>query len=281
MLKFVYYLKLFKYQTYMKIIFFLLSFFLINISLNSQELIKVFDETLTVNSKSNYGGNSHNLAEVILPKKTTAIIYRISIFDKGTGLFDTELIELLKQVGGAKISLATTFAEFGVKSNDNEAVDIHLFNNIYDATDFHHKKEGWSACKSQLNRTNCCVKTSEFLTNRIFFGFKNNNYMQGLDVRLEVVAILDTSLKYDYKYTYQITNGANKELNFLISFDGQNWENATLRNGYIMPINTEKNPIFFKINTDETKKSEYRLQPNERFKIIFNEHMLKWDLTKY
>lgn len=264
----------------MKSLFFLI-LITINFTLNCQELVKVFDETLTVNSKSNYGGSSHNIAEVKLPPKTKEIIYRVSIFDKGTGIFDSELIELLKQVGGPKVALATAFTEYGVKSNDNEAVDIHIFNNVYDATDFQNKKAGWVTCKSQTNRTNCCVKTKDFLTERMFFGFKNNNYMQGLDVRLEVVAIIDTSLKYDYKYTFQILNDANKELNFNISKDGVNWENATLRNGYLMPINTESKDLFFRIQTDEFKKSEYRLQPNERFKIILNEQAQKWDLTKY
>jgi len=253
------------------------------LSLNTiaQDLVKAFDETLTVNSKSNYGGNSHNIGEVKLPPKTIAIIYRVTIFKKGAGIFDSELYETLKQFGSSKVALATSFAEYAIKSNDNEAVDINIFNNVYDATEFHQKKEGWTACKSQANRINCCVKTSDFLTNRIFFGFKNNNYMQGLDVRLEVVAVVDTNLNYDYKYTYQISNETDRELTFSLSGDGQKWVNYSLRNGYTLPLNTEQNVIYFVIQTDDTKKSQYKLQPNERFKIIHNKKELKWDLMKY
>jgi len=252
------------------------------LNLSAQELVQVTDETLTVNSTTSITGNSRNKTEVTLPEKTKAYIYRISIFPKGKGAVNNSLFDLLKQIGGANISIATSFAQFAIKNNDNASVDAFIFNNTYDADNFYSKKDGnWSACKSMTNRVSCCFSTNECMGRQIFFGFKNNNIMQGLDVKLEIVALIDTSLRSDYKYSYTIDNSANKELKYLISTDNLNWQETSLRDGYQKIYTFEQKEIYFKIKTDNFKFSAYKLTPNERYRIFWNTKLAKWDLMRY
>ena len=252
------------------------------LSSRSQDLVQVTDETLTVNSTTAMSGYTRNKTEVTLPEKTKAYIYRISIFPKGKTSVDNSLFDLLQQMGGAKVSLATSFAQFAIKNNDNSAVDAFIFNNTYDADNFFAKKDGnWNACKSLPNRVSCCFSTKDCIGRQIFFGFRNNNLMQGLDVKLEVVALIDTSLKSDYKYSYTIENAGNRELKYSISLDNVKWEETSLRNGYQQTFTFEKQEIYFRIRTDNFKLSSYKLTPNERYRIVWNTNLSKWDLERF
>jgi hypothetical protein len=250
--------------------------------ISAQELVQVTDETITVNSTTAMTGYTRNKTEVTLPEKTKAYIYRISIFPKGKSAVDNSLFELLKQMGTANISIATSFAQLAIKNNDNFSVDAFIFNNTYDADNFYDKKDNnWSSCKSMTNRVSCCFSTKECIGREIYFGFRNNNIMQGLDVKLEIVAIVDSTLKSDYKYSYTIDNGSNKVLKYFISLDNNNWEETSLRSSYQQVYTFEQREIYFKIKTDNFKFSTYKLTPNERYKIFWNEKLQKWDLTRY
>lgn len=185
-------------------------------------------------------------------------------------------------MGGANVSLSTSLAQFAIRNNDNTAVDAFIFNNTYDSENFYSKKDNnWSACKSMMNRVNCCFSTKECIGKEIFFGFRNNNIWQGLDVKLEIVALVDTSLKVDYKYSYTIDNGSGKELRYFLSIDNINWQETSLRNGYQQVFTVEQKVIFFKIKTDDFKFSMYKLIPNERYRIFWNRNLYKWDLKKF
>lgn len=103
------------------------------------------------------------------------------------------------------ISLASSFTKFAIKNNDNNAVDAFIFNNVFDAENFYAKKDGnWTSCKIMMNRGNRCFMSKECLANKIYFGFRNNNTMQGLSVRLEVVAIVDSNSQVSFKYHIQL-----------------------------------------------------------------------------
>lgn len=251
-------------------------------SVFAQTLVQVTDEMLTVNSTTAMSGYTRNKTQVTLPEKAKAYIYRISIFPKGKSSVDNSLFDLLQQMGGAKVSLATSFAQFAIKNNDNSSVDAFIFNNTYDADNFFVKKDGnWNACKSMFNRVSCCFSTKDCIGREIYFGFRNNNVMQGLDVKLEVVALIDSSLKSDYKYSYTIENSSNKELKYSLSTDNANWQEATLRNGYQQTFTFEQSEIYFRIRTDNFKVSSYKLTPNERYRIIWNTNLAKWDLERF
>lgn len=266
-------------KTHIKLIILLLFF---ASELYSQELIQVTNEVLTVNSTTAYSGYTRNKTEVNLPEKTIGYIYRISISPKGSSLADNSLFDLLESMGDIKISLASSFAKFAIKNNDNNAVDAFIFNNTFDADNFYAKNDGnWSACKSMMNRASCCFASKECISNKIYFGFRNNNAMQGLDVKIEVVALVDKNSTIDYKYSYSINNSANIELKYSLSLDNINWEEKSLRNGYLQNLSLEQKEIYFRINSENSKVVKYKLTPNERYKIFWNAKLLCWDLTRY
>lgn len=253
-----------------------------NTNLYAQQLIQVTDETITVNSTTSLTGNSRNKTEVALPEKTKAYIYRISIFPKGKSKVDNSLLDLLTEMGGANVSMAASFAQFAIKNNDNSSIDAFIFNNTFDADNFYNKKDGdWNACKTMTNRVSCCFSTKDCIGPKIFFGFKNNNIMQGLDVKLEIVALIDTSLKSDYQYSYTIRNSSNTEVKYMLSLDNINWKELSLRNDYNQTFTFHQEEIYFKIKTDSFKSSTYKLIPNERYRIFWNTSLAKWDLTRY
>jgi hypothetical protein len=250
--------------------------------LPAQELVQVTDEMLTVNSTTSALGHTRNKAEVSLPEKVKGYIYRISIFPKGKTVVDNSLFDLLKQAGGSNISLASSFAQFAIRNNDNNAIDAFIFNNVYDAENFYARKDGsWSYCKSLLNRSSCCFATTECIGRQLFFGFRNNNIMQGLDVKLEIVAMVDTAMKASYHYSYTINNAADRELKYSISTDNIHWQESTLRNGYQQTFTFEQQEIYFRIQTGDLKMAAYKLIPNERYKIIWNVNAGKWDMARY
>ena len=161
-------------------------------SIYAQELVQVTDETLTVNSVTAMTGYTRNKTEVTLPDRTSGYIYRISVFPKGTNPAGPSLFSLLKKLGSSNISLASSFAEYAIANNDNSSVDAFIFSSPDDANNFYAKKDGyWNACKSMPNRVSCCFATKECMGKEVYFGFRNNNIMKGLDVKLEVVALVE------------------------------------------------------------------------------------------
>lgn len=253
-----------------------------NCEILSQELIQVIDETLVVNSSTAIGGNTRNKTEVTLPEKTKAYIYRISIFPKGESSIANSLFDLLQQMGGANVAMASSFTQFAIKNSNNNAVDAFIFNNTYDSDNFYAKRdESWSACKSMANRVNCCFSTKECIGKQVFFGFRNNNITQGLEVKLEIVAVVDNSMEADYKYSYTIENPTGRDLKFQISTDKTNWKDYNLRDGYKQIFTFEQQEIYIRIYTDRLKFSSYKLGPNDRYRIIWNTVLQKWDIIKF
>lgn len=261
---------------------FILGLLLITTKIFSQELIQVTEETITVNSTSAINGYTRNITSVTLPEKTKGYIYRLSIVKKGQQSNSSPLLDLLENMEPANISLAASFSKFAIQNNDNEAVDAFIFNNTYDADNFYAKKDNnWSSCKSMFNRVSCCFASQDCIGHKIFFGFRNNNIMQGLDIKLEVVALVDNTMTNNFKYSYSINNTSNQELKFLISIDNINWTETTLRSGYLKTFTFEQNEIYFKINTNNFKSASYKMIPNERYKILWNQNLSKWDLNRY
>lgn len=262
-----------------KILYSTITLLLISFTVFSQTTINVIDETIVVNSITALGGNTRNITELTLPEHTISYIYRITITPKGTSDQSTPLFSLLNNSGDVTISGMSRITEFAIKNNDNFAVDAFIFNNIYDANDFYKKSDGnWTSCKSMGNRTNCCFESSECINNKIFFGFRNNNISQGLNVRLEVIAIVDDSS--NSKCSYTISNSTTTELKYFVSVDNVNWEENILRGGYNMHYNNSFKELYFKIYTDKSFV-QYKVLPSERYKLILNTEKSIWDLIRY
>ena len=254
-------------------------FLLLFTKLNAQQYRSLIDENVIVNSTTAVAGYTRNITEVTLPDHTISYFYRITITNKGTSDESTPLLSLLKNNADIAIAGMSRITEFAIKNTDNNAVDAFIFNNIYNANDFYSKKDGnWTACKSMANRSNCCFESSECINNRIFFGFRNNNVAQGLNIRLEVIAKIDDTAKS--KYSYTISNSTITELKYFVSIDNIKWEENVLRSGYNMNYNNSIKELYFKIYTDKTFV-KYKIFPNERYKIILNSQKSIWDLIRY
>lgn len=249
-------------------------------TLSAQQYQSIIDETIVVNSMTAMSGYTRNITEISIPEHTTGYIYRITITHKGTSDESTPLLSFLNNSSNVGVAGVSRISQYAIKNNDNNAVDAFIFNNVYDANDFYSKKDGtWTACKAMANRTNCCFESSECINNRIFFGFRNNNVAQGLNVRLEVVAKIDDLA--ERKCSYIISNSTNTELKYYISVDNITWEESILRNGYHMTYNNSIKELYFKINTTEKAFVNYKIFPNERYKIVLNNEKSIWDLIRY
>lgn len=255
-------------------------FLLLFTKLSAQQYQNVIDETIVVNSMTAMSGYTRNITEIALPEHTISYIYRITITPKGTSDESTPLLSFLNDSPEIGLSGISRISQFAIKNNDNSAVDAFIFNNVYDANDFFSKKDGtWTTCKGMANRTNCCFESSECINNRIFFGFRNNNVAQGLSVRLEVVAKIDELA--EQKCSYTISNSTNTELKYYVSTDNVTWEESILRSGYHMTYNNSIKELYFKINTTDKAFVNYKIFPNERYKIILNSQKKIWDLIRY
>lgn len=252
------------------------------LTISAQKLVKVTDQNIIVNSMTALSGITRNKADVVLPENTQSYIYRITITSKGTTDNSPALFEALKAIGGSNIAIGVELAEQAIKNNDNSAVDAFIFTNTFDADNFLAKNEkNWSSCKFLLNRGNCCFGTNECLGKTVYFGFRNNNIRTGIIVRLEVVALVDTTTQIGSKYAYTINNTTDKELKFFVSPDNIHWEQIILRSGYLQNFSFTEQEIYFKIQTDMQKISIHKLSPNERYKLVWNSLQMKWDLARY
>jgi len=247
----------------------------------SQKYIDVTDETLTVNSRTALLGNTRNITSITLPEKSIGYIYRVSVFPKGNADAANSLFKLIRSVDPST-ALATTLMQFSIKNNDGNSVDAFIFNNTYDADNFYAKNDNnWSACKSMPNRSNCCFSTNDCINRTIYFGFRNNNISQGLDVKLEVVAIVDSSKLSNYSFSYTVQNGTDREIKIQISNDDLNWAEKSLRSGYQETYTLEQSKMYIRIYTTTDSFVHYKLDPAERYKIIFNQQDGKWDIIHF
>lgn len=253
--------------------------FLCSVTASAQKLVNVIDETIVVNSTTALSGYTRNITTVTLPDHTKNYLYRITITPKGHANQSLALFEILNNTPDIGVAAFSKVGEYAVKRNDNFAVDAFIFNNIYDADDFYAKKDGnWTYCKGMSNRTNCCFESDECINKRIFFGFRNNNIAQGLNVRLEVIAFIDDSV--GEKFSYTITNSTLNEVKYFVSSDNANWEESLLRSGYHMIYNNSLKEFYFKAVSNK-KTVAYKILPNERYKIVLDNQTGKLDLIRY
>ena len=247
----------------------------------AQQYIDVTDETFTVNSATSLTGNTRNISHVSLPEKAIGYIYRISVFSKGNTNVPNALFKVIKTIDPST-ALTTSLMEYAINNNDGKSVDAFIFNNTYDADNFYAKKDNnWNACRSLMNRSNCCFATKECLNHVLYFGFRNNNISKGLDVKLEVVAIVDTTTAAKNKFSYSISNGASVNVKYFLSLDVQNWTENNLRPGYQNPVSIDQPQLFIKVYTTQANFVQYKMIPDNRYKIVYNTQTRKWDVIYY
>lgn len=248
----------------------------------SQKLVNVVGETITVNSVSSLSGWSRNKIEVPLPENTTGYIYRITSFPKNNVNITDGLFSVLKSIPLAEIKIGASLAEYAINNSNGSAIDYFIFTNIEDLNAFYKKDNAnWSSCKSFPNVINVCRTSNECLNRTIYFGFRNNNITEGLDVHIEVVAIQDENKSSFSNYGFKILNEATVTANFELSLDGSTWESYSLKPNYVEEFTFTKPAAVFKITTTGKGTVEYKINSNERYKIAWNVNKGIWDLYTY
>jgi hypothetical protein len=251
---------------------------------NAQKLVEVLHETITVNSTSAMSGYTRNTVEVQLPQGTIGYIYRISVFKKGGVSVGNGLLDLLSTVPIAEVKIGANLSKYVVNNANGGAVDYFIFTNQEDKNAFYGKRDdSWNSCKSYPNRVSSCLSSNECINRKIWFGFRNNNISQGLDVYLEVVAIVDEvkSQSSQTTYGFKITNETTVVVNFQLSLDGINWQEFSLKPSYFNNYNFQQPEIFFRISTQGAGTAQYKIGYNDRYKIQYNPNKRMFDLFNY
>lgn len=247
----------------------------------SQVYQKAFEEILPLQSLSTFVGYSRNLVAVTLPDNTTSFIYRVTVYPKGEADRNQNLLlNALQKVPTDQIPLDTLLPEYAIHDRDKYYIDGFIFVTPEDASYFYSKRDKrWKACKSHLEFKNFCRSNKECLKKQLAFGFRSNNITEGVEIKLEVVAIVDTSMKVTY--TYSLLNLTGVGLKFLISLDNKTWQPKTLQLDELQSFACNKSEIFLKIFTTKDSYVAYKLLPQEKYQILVNPESRKFYLQKF
>ena len=240
----------------------------------AQQFVSVMDQLFTVHSSGNVfvnnNSSSRNIIEVHLPAKTVGYVYRVSAKAKNslTGQ-NAQLFDLLKTIAPKQIVMEAALTQFAVQQTDGEAIDVFAFNTADDANIFLRKQDNFlRPCWYNLGVINTCFAKNTCLSPTIYFGFRNNNLATGINVHLEVVAVIDTSAKIEYRYS--ISNGVNQNLYYLLSNDQVNWERHLVATGYTDNLSSGQSKLYIRLITSVTSMVTYEILPEQRYRIVWN-----------
>ncbi len=152
--------------------------------------LQVLDEKISVNSIGSLTGSTRNYAEVKLPAGTTAYIYRITVTEKGGQSPANNLLSAVQSIPVGEAQIGAAITKMAIKSSNSNAIDFYIFSRAEDVNAFMVKSDdNLSHCKYFPNRINTCQITDECMADVFWFGFRNNNVSEGLDVYIEVIAL--------------------------------------------------------------------------------------------
>jgi hypothetical protein len=242
-------------------------------------------QTIVVNSQGAMGKKSKNVADFTLPYNAVGYVYRITVFPKGDKKVPNELFDLVTKASSKEIAVGAELTKYMIEVNADEAIDTYIFNDKSSQNNFYSDGTNWQACKIMPNRRSICIASNECLNrygNKLYFGFENKNWTHGLEVLLEVVAIVDTDItpiarplnRFDPNrkivlsglYSYSILN-----MSLLDSFDAQiSTDGINYKTYHINAAETVK--PFFTANTIYFKLYDYsrpfKLTSNQKYKIV-------------
>ena len=163
------------------------------------ELVNVMNQYFTVHSSGNMlvntNSNTRNIIEVQLPAKSIGYVYRVTTTEKAFDSAEHRLSDLLRGVASEKLVFEAELAEFTIDHADSGAIDVFAFNNDADANHFLLKQDtDWQSCWQHLGVISTCAATQKCLAANLYFGFRNNNIATPVNVHLEVVALVDSTV---------------------------------------------------------------------------------------
>lgn len=247
---------------------------------HAQKLVDVTNEILTVNSQTAMNGYTRNVTEIQLPKGTTGYTYRISVARRGGRYAGNSLLSLLQAMPITQLGMGANLAQFAINQSDGSQIDFFIFTTQQDKDAFFTKSENWSYCRSFLNRVNTCGYVDKCLNETVWFGFRNNNFSQGLDVRLEVVALVDEQSS-DQTYSFEISNKTTADMRFEVSADGLDWRPCLLRTNYTGRFKFTRPSVTFRMTSETGEFVRYKIYSTERYAIKWSESKQRWDLFNY
>lgn len=247
---------------------------------SAYKLVNVLKETITVNSTSSLSGSSRNYSEISLPAGTVSYIYRISVFKRNKVSVSNSLFGVLSEIPIPNLYKAgVDLSKYAIENSNGHAIDVFTFTNQNDASQFYNKTDREEngdkieSCERLLNIVSTCREELMYINRNIWFGFRNNNMTEGLDVCLEVIAIVDEQMnsKGKYNYGFLITSKLDKEVTFFISDDNINWKKVTLspkyRNNYVF----QKTKIYVKVGTKGKGEIVKEISYNNKYSLKYDE----------
>ena len=255
--------------------------------------VSVLNEKLTVNSITNVTARyRRNAAEFSLPVGTIGFIYRISVFQAGKVNMTNQLTDLVKNlpIQDVRYKIAAQVGSYALQGANNESIDYFIFQNQADKTQFLKDGiEGINTCSSHAQRNNVAKYSDDCIQKKMYLGFQNKNLSQGLDVQLEVVAVVEkreVGVKFIPKIpafsTFSIKSNCGLLTRIEISKDGETWNEYTLESNQSTTFRSVGNKSFIRISTllGRDFLLEKQAVSSGNYALIFDKKNEKWTLAK-
>lgn len=209
-----------------------LLFSLFSVVVTAQTLFPLVDgKVITVNSQTSIYANSNTrrLIEIELPTGTIAYVYRVAVISGSAPSVGESLISLLSAIPSDELTKgAIALSSNTMQNANNGSVDMFVFSQSADASAFLNKADAsWFSPKQAMGVKSTVEVAINPISPKIWFGFRNNNFSDKVDVRLDVVAILDETIT-DPICTFEFVNPLNEGVKFSLSFDRVEWAQVSL-----------------------------------------------------
>ena len=239
--------------------------------------------SVAVYSHTESDGYTTNILDFSLPQGTQAYVVRLSFFKLHEINQTDRLIDLLNAHPELAIKPTTDFISLN-SANGLGSADFYVFTSAKDADVFFKGEDRiFPFCKEFPKTTNLSFATDECLTNRVWFGFKNNHISINLEILVEVVAMVDEDqgLISQSLHSYKITNNTTAQVRFSLSTDGVNWLDYALESGEVRDYNYNEAQLFIKLPKPNEGVSQFKIQPNQKYKVSYNIGKSKLELQGY
>jgi hypothetical protein len=251
------------------------------INVQSQRLVDVMLHTIPIFGKLSVDGYARNTQEVVLPRGTISYIVRVTPYKIYSPNLPNKLLEEAKKMPLGELKSGSELSKLVAANALNDAqFDFFIFSKNKDAENFYQKEDkDWTSCKAFVGAKNTCFSTDECITPKIWLGFRNNSGTKGLDVMVEIIALVDEDqgLISQSLNEYKITNGTTATISFSLSTDGKSFTNYTLDGGTFNNFNFNEAELFIKIKDG----GQYKINPTMKYKIQYNSMKKALDLAAY
>jgi len=172
---------------------------------------------------SQVGGKSRTIIPINLPKGTTAWYYSFSTSVAGKGTKNLQLLSRLATIAADPSSLSSNLIANIKLPTGSHTIDVYLLENKENADAFIDKVDNsggifyYNRDGSVTATKQGIVNVSRISTSTMYLGIKNPSPLEGIDVIIEVVAIVPVQV-YEDKWTVANVNKIYSNCLSLFSF---------------------------------------------------------------